>query len=410
MKIKPLIAICVSAGLATSALSVARDPSDAFRSDTTLGFMGKLHTQNPKEMTKDMKDGMKDLQKGPEYDSKKAQKATAKASEQHKKNPPASNPFASANNAITKAGDGVGDAFTGKVTPFGHARRAEDKFNDHMDELTGTGQKKNKKDQQEHKDQAPPPTQKKQQGEKQDQATPLEQHWKTEDQFNKHMDNMAGSGKNEKEPEEQATPLEPQKVVQDDASKVEEPREEVASIAGCKNKKGWIDAKGQDCEDYAEGEFCTRKGGYGDAWLDEWGKFEDVKNQGKTAIEACCACGGGGQDDSSAPGPAPAGSPAAGPAPGPAVAWDSMAIRPLQAQGFDGENVMHEDQETMTGDWGREFGPGAGHRDVKTICKEHPDNEWCDLHGFRDKPKSAATSLTSSVVAIFAAALLMCLR
>jgi len=95
-----------------------------------------------------------------------------------------------------------------------------------------------------------------------------------------------------------------------------------------------------------------------------------------------------------APGPvaSPAASPAGapGPAAGPAPGADPFAytgpyfgtkrLRPLQEHGFHGDDVMHENGETMTSDWQTEFGPAAGHRSFVEICKGFPDNEWCRLH------------------------------
>mmetsp|Transcript_107348 Transcript_107348/g.333550 ORF Transcript_107348/g.333550 Transcript_107348/m.333550 type:complete len:322 (+) Transcript_107348:56-1021(+) len=54
--------------------------------------------------------------------------------------------------------------------------------------------------------------------------------------------------------------------------------------------------------------------------------------------------------------------------------------RPLPAQGFEGEEVEHQDTQTMTEDWQTEFGPAAGHRSFVEICSDFPDNEWCRLH------------------------------
>jgi hypothetical protein len=199
-------------------------------------------------------------------------------------------------------------------------------------------------------------------------------------------------------------------------TKVTAEEKEVPSVPGCRNSpKGWQDTQGQDCDDYASGEWCTRYGRYGDGWLDEWGSFEDRATDGKAATEACCVCGGGvSKNPFVAPGPAPAmpagagAAPAPGtagaPAPGPAPGMDyTMAYRPLQEQGFHGDPVMHTDQETMTGDWGREFGPqSSGHKDIRKICAEHPGNEWCLKHF---PPKSAA--VTSKIAG--AAGVALCL-
>lgn len=97
--------------------------------------------------------------------------------------------------------------------------------------------------------------------------------------------------------------------------------------------------------------------------------------------------------------------PAPGPAPGPMpepvdpTIWNAPAAAQILGtmdangempeQGFDGplgKMVEHNDKSTMTDDWGQEFGPEAGHRSEKEICKEFPDNEWCRLHGYHDEP------------------------
>lgn len=95
-------------------------------------------------------------------------------------------------------------------------------------------------------------------------------------------------------------------------------------------------------------------------------------------------------------GPAPAAATAAAPAPAPA---DVMPFVPapapappagpwfqhdpeqgLRENGVDGPLVDHDDQETQTADWQREFGPNAKHRSLRDICRDHPDNEWCRIH------------------------------
>jgi len=85
-----------------------------------------------------------------------------------------------------------------------------------------------------------------------------------------------------------------------------------------------------------------------------------------------------------AAGPAPAqGAPAPAPAP-PGVAAQEFSFdkyhQPLPEQGFHGHLVEHSDQDTQTADWQREFGPRAGHRSYKEICKERPNNRWCRTH------------------------------
>jgi len=85
-----------------------------------------------------------------------------------------------------------------------------------------------------------------------------------------------------------------------------------------------------------------------------------------------------------APAPAPAGMLSPSPAPGPTQEgqpWYHMDPEEgLPENGVDGPLVDHDDQETQTSDWQQEFGPGAGHKSFEDICKNFPDNEWCQLH------------------------------
>jgi len=99
-----------------------------------------------------------------------------------------------------------------------------------------------------------------------------------------------------------------------------------------------------------------------------------------------------------------AGAPAPGPAPGPAPwtedpewmvdgargdktrtapihpdVWRGLANIPQPEQGFHGRPIVHEDMETVTGDWGSEFGP-KGPSSAYKVCKEHPKSYWCRTH------------------------------
>lgn len=75
-----------------------------------------------------------------------------------------------------------------------------------------------------------------------------------------------------------------------------------------------------------------------------------------------------------APGPAPYSALAPGPAAATQRPWFSKSIDALK------EGHTHADTKTATSDWGEEFGPNAGHRTYRQICRDHPDNEWCRLH------------------------------
>lgn len=53
----------------------------------------------------------------------------------------------------------------------------------------------------------------------------------------------------------------------------------------------------------------------------------------------------------------------------------------LPSQGYWGKLVEHDDKESVTGDWGAEFGPKSKHRSYSAICKDFPDNVWCKRQG-----------------------------
>lgn len=112
------------------------------------------------------------------------------------------------------------------------------------------------------------------------------------------------------------------------------------------------------------------------------------------------------------PAPAAASSPGPAPAPGPAL-FGGKGGRLLPEQGFDGPLVEHKDFDTHTEDWHKEFGPSSGHRSFREICADHPNNEWCRLHGYdmeRDngmqEMRSAADQEVRPLVAVVAIAAL----
>eukprot|EP00746_Dinoflagellata_sp_MGD_P000207 gnl/MRDRNA2_/MRDRNA2_100371_c0_seq1.p1 gnl/MRDRNA2_/MRDRNA2_100371_c0~~gnl/MRDRNA2_/MRDRNA2_100371_c0_seq1.p1 ORF type:complete len:496 (-),score=156.55 gnl/MRDRNA2_/MRDRNA2_100371_c0_seq1:102-1589(-) len=59
--------------------------------------------------------------------------------------------------------------------------------------------------------------------------------------------------------------------------------------------------------------------------------------------------------------------------------FKGLASIPQPEQGFHGRPINHEDMETMTGDWGSEFGP-KGPISAYKVCKEHPRSYWCKTH------------------------------
>mmetsp|Transcript_39808 Transcript_39808/g.69955 ORF Transcript_39808/g.69955 Transcript_39808/m.69955 type:complete len:416 (-) Transcript_39808:65-1312(-) len=184
-------------------------------------------------------------------------------------------------------------------------------------------------------------------------------------------------------------------------------------VPGCRDEE-WKSKSGRDCADYATDDLCTSRGTPGDGWLDEWGDFKEEENNGMTAADACCICGGGLRET----GPAPAPAPASGPSPAFAAAAPSSGIsipaglapapapqephgpffelgkgpRPLLEHGVSGRLVEHEDGRTMVSDWGREFGPKSEQTDFKIICAKHPGNEWCRLHGHYEQEQPQGRS------------------
>jgi len=59
--------------------------------------------------------------------------------------------------------------------------------------------------------------------------------------------------------------------------------------------------------------------------------------------------------------------------------FQGLASIPQPEQGFHGRPIVHEDMETVTGDWGSEFGP-KGPVSAYKVCKEHPKSYWCKTH------------------------------
>ena len=50
---------------------------------------------------------------------------------------------------------------------------------------------------------------------------------------------------------------------------------------------------GFPCSLYEGANWCTSSKGYGDGWNSFWGRFNGFKRKGKSAVQACCGCGGG---------------------------------------------------------------------------------------------------------------------
>jgi hypothetical protein len=55
----------------------------------------------------------------------------------------------------------------------------------------------------------------------------------------------------------------------------------------------WVSAGMSTCADYGNNNYCTHEGGYGAGWQPTFASFDIWSRNGVTALQACCACGGG---------------------------------------------------------------------------------------------------------------------
>lgn len=69
----------------------------------------------------------------------------------------------------------------------------------------------------------------------------------------------------------------------------------------------------------------------------------------------------------------------------------------LPTNGYWGKLVEHDDGQTATGDWGREFGPKSGHASFDSVCRDHPDNPWCYRQGLGRRHRSGSPVASASV-------------
>ena len=60
-------------------------------------------------------------------------------------------------------------------------------------------------------------------------------------------------------------------------------------LSSCNDFPGWIDSDGWDCAEYSRYDQCGGNKG----WDDDYYPIEYANAQGYSAIDACCACGGG---------------------------------------------------------------------------------------------------------------------
>lgn len=137
-----------------------------------------------------------------------------------------------------------------------------------------------------------------------------------------------------------------------------------------------------------------------------------AKKKEEAAPAPAPAAAGGKADKGggSAPAPAPVGGPAPAPGPMPVPANHAYYYKDggknasrlhmdeslgLPTQGYWGKLVDHNDMETMTDDWQKEFGPKSNHANVAEICKDHPDSAWCKrrFSHFRSSAKAATAIL-----------------
>ena len=62
----------------------------------------------------------------------------------------------------------------------------------------------------------------------------------------------------------------------------------------CSDISNWSDQEGETCNQFKNNHWCTSSGEEGSSWRSKWGKITDYyDSRGRTAFDACCACGGG---------------------------------------------------------------------------------------------------------------------
>lgn len=64
----------------------------------------------------------------------------------------------------------------------------------------------------------------------------------------------------------------------------------------CTDVSNWQTTEGDNCATFESYNYCTSNGGQGSGWNRRWGKITDRKysdSNGRSAFDACCACGGG---------------------------------------------------------------------------------------------------------------------
>jgi len=70
-------------------------------------------------------------------------------------------------------------------------------------------------------------------------------------------------------------------------------------VTGCRDDPPtWSDSEGDACAAYRVGQWCTSSGAPGPGWKADWGSFTAFAGLGGSAVDACCACGGGKRHES----------------------------------------------------------------------------------------------------------------
>jgi len=68
------------------------------------------------------------------------------------------------------------------------------------------------------------------------------------------------------------------------------------SPGGCQDQpSSWRSSEGDSCSTYEQAAYCTPRGQPGQGWRRQWGSITDYadRRSGRSAFDACCACGGG---------------------------------------------------------------------------------------------------------------------
>jgi len=73
----------------------------------------------------------------------------------------------------------------------------------------------------------------------------------------------------------------------------------------------------------------------------------------------------------------------------------------LPTQGYWGKLVSHDDMETVTEDWGVEFGSHAGFGTEESYCKSYCNTKWCIRRGYCDREHNNSGVLSSVNAFVF---------